>query len=136
MNSKWFVILVMAMLVASVPRVSASAGAKANDEPKQTEGSPPKRIRVGGNVMADKRVHSVKPKYPKEAKKNHIEGTVRLEALIGTDGAVKKLEVISGDPALTDSALEAVKKWRYKPIKIQGEPVEVETEIDVNFTLR
>jgi TonB family protein len=135
MNSKWFVILIMAVLVAGVPRAAASAGAKAKDEAKQAKDSAPQRVRVGNNAMAAKRVHTVNPKYPKEAKKKHIEGTVRLEAVIGKDGKVKDLKVISGDPALTDSALEAVKKWRYKPVKIKGEPVELETEIDVKFTL-
>ena len=58
-----------------------------------------------------------------------------LQAVIGKDGTVQKLEVVSGDPALTQSALDAVRQWVYQPTLLNGEPVEVQTMIDVNYTL-
>jgi len=96
----------------------------------------PSRVRVGGQVMAAKKIHEVRPKYPKEAKGKHIQGTVGLEAIIGRDGRVSNLKVLKGDPLLVPAVIEAVQKWRYKPTTIQGRAVEVVTEIDVNFTLR
>ena len=64
-----------------------------------------------------------------------IQGTVRLDALIATDGTVTGLKVVSGHPLLVKAALEAVERWRYRPTLLNGQPVEVETEIDVNFAL-
>jgi len=98
--------------------------------------SVPKRIRVGGQVMGSKLVHAPRPKYPREAKKAHIGGVVRLMVLIGKDGAIKDLKVESGDAALVKAATEAVSRWTYKPTLLNGQAVEVITEVDVNFTLR
>lgn len=105
--------------------------------PPQEKTAPavPSRIRVGGQVESAKLVHKVQPKYPKEAKKNHIEGKVRLEAVIGVDGRLKEIKVISGDPILATAATAAVKKWRYRPTIVEGQPVQVVTEIDTNFAL-
>lgn len=75
------------------------------------------------------------PTYPVSAKLNHIEGTVVLQALIGTDGRIQTLSVYSGHPMLADSALRAVQHWAYRPTRINGIAVEVETRIEVNFTL-
>ena len=75
------------------------------------------------------------PKYPPEAVKAGLQGTVRLEAIVGKDGSVKKLKVVSGDPLLAKAATDAVSHWRYKPTLLIGTPVEVETEIDVIFKL-
>jgi TonB family protein len=93
------------------------------------------RIRVGGNVQATKVISRPIPKYPVEAKQAHIQGVVKLYAVIGKDGSVQNLNVISGDPILASAAIEAVKEWVYQPTLLNGNPVEVETEIDVNFTL-
>ncbi len=95
----------------------------------------PNRIRVGGQLMASKLVHKVPPKYPEEAKNARIQGTVRLEAVIGKDGAIQEVKVLSGDPVLAHAAASAVRKWRYRPTELNGHAVEVSTEIDVNFTL-
>ena len=95
----------------------------------------PDRIRVGGQVMAPKLVHKVPPKYPKEAKDAHIQGAVKLEVVVGKDGSIQELKVISGDPALIQAAASAVRKWRYQPTTLNGHAVEVVTEIVVNFTL-
>jgi TonB family protein len=80
-------------------------------------------------------ISRVTPKYPKEARKQHVEGKVRLHAVIAKDGSIKNLEVISGDPLLVEAALKAVRQWRYSPMLINGRPAEVDTTIDVEFAL-
>lgn len=96
---------------------------------------PPQRIRVGGNVQANNLVRKVTPLYPPLAKQARISGTVRFTAVIGKDGAVESLQVVDGHPLLVDAAREAVQQWQYKPTLLNGNPVEVITQIDVNFTL-
>jgi TonB family protein len=96
---------------------------------------PSPRLRMGGNVIAAKIVNRVQPVYPTEARMQHISGTVRMHAIIAKDGSIKNLEVISGHPSLADAALEAVRQWRYQPTMLEGEPVEVDTTIDVIFAL-
>jgi len=96
---------------------------------------PPQRIKVGGNVQAALLVRGPKPIYPPLAKQARIQGTVRLNAIIGKDGTIQNLNAVSGHPLLVPSAMEAVKQWLYKPTLLNGEPVEVITVIDVNFTL-
>ncbi len=95
----------------------------------------PKRIRVGGQVEASRQIFAPKPEYPPLAKMARIKGTVRLEAVISKDGTIQELKPISGHPLLLMAALEAVSRWRYQPTLLNGEPVEVATEIDVNFSL-
>jgi len=94
-----------------------------------------KGIRVGGNVQSANLIQQTKPAYPPIAKQARIQGLVRFNALIGGDGLVKNLEVVSGHPLLVSAALEAVKTWVYKPTLLNGAPVDVITTIDVNFTL-
>ena len=100
---------------------------------------PPKaavtRTRVGGAVQAAKLVNRVQPVYPPLARQTRISGTVKLHAIIGKDGSVQQLQVVSGHPLLVQSALDAVRQWRYQPTLLNGEPVEVDTEIDVIFSL-
>lgn len=95
----------------------------------------PTRIRVGGNVQAARMVHQPKPKYPPLAKQARIQGVVRFEAIIGKDGTVQQLRLVSGHPLLIPAAQEVVKQWVYQPTQLNGEPVEVATTIDVNFAL-
>ena len=95
----------------------------------------PTRVRIGGNVAAKMITHQVQPKYPETAKENHISGTVVLDAVIAVDGNVKQLQYISGPPELMRSAMDAVRYWRYRPMKLQGKPVEFETKISVVYTL-
>ena len=92
-------------------------------------------IRVGGNVQAANVIRKITPAYPAEAKGNHIQGVVRLGVRIDKDGHVSDVTVLSGDPALTYAAVEAVKQWLYRPTLLNGLPVEVLTEVNVNFTL-
>jgi len=93
------------------------------------------RIRVGGQVQQANLIRQPKPIYPPLAKQARIQGVVRFEAIIGKDGTIQNLRMISGHPLLVPAAQEAVKQWLYKPTLLNGEPVEVATVIDVNFTL-
>jgi protein TonB len=102
------------------------------EEPKPVV---PQRIRVGGNVQQAMLIKQPRPIYPPLAKQARIQGVVRLNAIIGKDGTIQNLTVASGHPLLVPAALEAVKQWVYKPTLLNGEPVEVVTTIDVNFTL-
>jgi periplasmic protein TonB len=97
--------------------------------------SSPKRITVGGNVQSAHLVNKVQPSYPALARQTRISGTVKLHAIIGKDGTVQQLQVVSGHPLLVQSALDAVRQWRYQPTLLNGDPVEVDTEIDVVFSL-
>jgi protein TonB len=99
--------------------------------PKPTQS----RIRQGGNVTAAKLVNRVQPLYPPLARQTRISGTVRLHAIIGKNGAVEQLEVMSGHPLLVQAALDAVRQWKYQATTLNGEPVEVDTTIDVIFSL-
>jgi protein TonB len=92
-------------------------------------------IRVGGSKQAAKLVKMVKPVYPPEAKEAKVEGVVQLRATISAEGRVAELEIVSGHQLLTPAASEAVKQWEYEPTLLNGKPVAVITEIDVNFTL-
>lgn len=95
----------------------------------------PQRIRVGGNVQRANQIFAPPPVYPPLAKQARIQGVVRLNAIINKEGLIEQLSAVSGHPLLIPAALESVKKWRYKPTLLNGEPVEVVTQIDVNFTL-
>jgi periplasmic protein TonB len=97
--------------------------------------APAKPIHVSTGVQAAKLITQVNPAYPALAKQARVSGTVRLTAIIGRDGAIRNLQVMGGHPLLTPAALEAVKQWRYQPTLLNDEPVEVITQIDVNFTL-
>lgn len=96
----------------------------------------PTRIRVGGNVQQAKLISQARPVYPPLAKSARIQGVVRLSAIIGRDGAIDSLQVVGGHPLLVPAALEAVRSWRYQPTLLNGEAVEVLTQIDIHFTLQ
>jgi TonB family protein len=91
-------------------------------------------VRISGGVMTGNIKTMVPPVYPADAKRQHVEGSVVLHVIVGKNGEVKKLDVISGSPLLSDAAIDAVKRWTYKPYLLNGEPVEVETTITVNFS--
>ena len=95
----------------------------------------PQIIRLPSMIVAAKLLYQPKPVYPQIAIMAHIQGTVILQAIIGKEGAVQDLKVLSGHPLLVRAALDAVKTWRYQPTLLNSEPVEVLTEIDVNFKL-
>ena len=93
------------------------------------------KVRVSSGVAQGLLIRQVNPQYPSPARLARIEGKVVLQALIGKDGSVQNLHVVSGHPMLTGAAMDAVKQWLYKPYYLNGEPVEVETTINVSFTL-
>jgi protein TonB len=80
-------------------------------------------------------VHKVLPIYPPLARAARIQGQVVLQALISKQGVIENLKVLSGHPMLAPAAKEAVRQWRYRPYVLNNEPVEVETQITVNFSL-
>jgi protein TonB len=95
----------------------------------------PQRERVSQAVSTGLLVSKVNPTYPPLARQARIAGTVVLQAEISKTGDIQKLHLISGHPMLAPAAIEAVKQWKYKPYLLNGEPVEVDTEVLVNFTL-
>jgi len=95
----------------------------------------PQKLRISSGVAAGMLVYQLKPQYPELAMQARIQGTVVLQAVIGKDGTVRDLRLISGHPMLAPAAIEAVKRWRYRPYLLNNEPVEVDTQINVNFTL-
>jgi len=97
---------------------------------------PTARIQLPGNVQAAKNTKKVAPSYPDAARRERLEGTVRFQAIIGTDGSVRQVRAIRGYCSLSEVSLPAVKQWRYTPTLVNGEPVEVDTTIDVIFSLR
>jgi protein TonB len=106
--------------------------------PKKVEAAapPPKRVQIGGNVQAAMLIFGPKPAYPALAKQARISGVVHLHAFISKEGTIQTLTVIPpAHPLLAPAAVETVRTWRYKPTMLNGEPVEVETTIDVSFML-
>jgi periplasmic protein TonB len=104
--------------------------------PVLAETSPtPKRVRIASRVAEANLIHDVAPTYPPEAGRARIEGTVKLLAVIAKDGTVQDVRVESGLAVLAQAAINAVKQWRYKPYRLNGEPIEVDSQITINFTL-
>jgi protein TonB len=95
----------------------------------------PQRVRVSLGVSQGLLIKKVQPNYPPLARQARIQGTVLLQAEISKDGTIENLRLINGHPMLAPAAIEAVKQWRYRPYMLNGEPVAVETQVQVNFTL-
>ena len=110
---------------------SALSGSNWNISPPQ----PPRIVRKSEGVQSGMLIHRVDPRYPELAKIAHVSGTVELRAIIGRDGAIRSIEVLSGSPLLARAAVGAVWHWRYRPTFLNGQPVEVETQITVNFVM-
>jgi len=103
--------------------------------PKLAIPVPPMRIRVSQGVTEGRLIHKIDPNYPPLALSARIQGQVLLTAIISKTGEIENLVLVSGHPMLVPAALAAVKQWRYRPFLLNGEPVEVETTITVNFQL-
>jgi protein TonB len=103
--------------------------------PPPPKAAAPARIKQGGAVTAASIISQTQPAYPPLARQARIQGTVVLHAIIDKQGKVAQMEVVSGHPLLVQSAMEAVKQWRYKPTQLNGESVEVDTTIQVTFTM-
>jgi protein TonB len=113
----------------------ALGGGIMNSAPPPPPKASPTRIKVGGQVQAAKMQHQVLPVYPAIAKTAHVAGTVRLHAVIAKDGSIQELQYVSGPALLMRAAMDAVHEWKYQPTMLNGEPVEVDTTIDVVFSL-
>ena len=118
-------------------RTQVQADAPRSANPPASGGAAPRRVRVGGNVQSAKLEYQAPVLYPGSAKADHVEGTVLLRAVIGPSGSIVHLEPINRmvDQRLTQAATDGVKQWRYSPTLLNGLPVEVITEVEVNFTL-
>ena len=95
----------------------------------------PQQVQIPPGTSQGLLISKVQPTYPPLARQARVQGTVVLHALIGNDGSIQDLSVVSGHPMLTQAAMDAVKQWRYQPYLLNGEPVLVETTINVNFQL-
>ncbi len=106
-------------------------------QPAASVSQPERTIRhnVGGDVQQARLLHQVKPSYPQVARNVRVQGRVILEAVIDREGRVDKLRVLSGHPLLVAAALDAVRQWNYRPTLLNGEPVEVMTQVTVTFAL-
>ncbi len=117
--------------VAPAPYAPAApAPPPAASTPSSSTESKPKS---GGQIQNAVLIYRKDAEYPKIAKQTGAKGTVTLNATIGTDGTIKKVKVVSGHPMLTNAAIDAVKQWRYRPTLLNGQPVETETQVLINF---
>jgi periplasmic protein TonB len=133
------------LLGLSIPAFAQSDSAKPVDSAKSDDtGKPADSARQADNAAPHKvnyevikgyKIHDATPWYPPLAAKAHIQGDVILHAIIDTTGNVTRLRVLSGHPLLAQSALDAVKQWKYRPYLLEGKPVEVDTTITVKFHL-
>jgi periplasmic protein TonB len=114
------------------PRPSAQPPVQTQAQPLATPGQP---SRIGGKVQPPVLLRKVEPTYPAMARQARVGGVVRMQATIGKDGKIKKLDVISGPPLLKQAAIDAVNKWVYSPSLLNGAPIESTTDIDLNFSL-
>ena len=117
----------------------SSVGAGAPDEVEvriaAPGAEPPGRITVAGKLQEANLTNKVMPAYPPVARATRTQGHVVLDAVIGKEGSVQEIKLVSGHPLLAAAAMEAVKQWTYKPLLLNGQPVEVHTQIDINFAL-
>jgi TonB family protein len=95
----------------------------------------PPRLRVGGQVRPPAMVVRVPPQYPAEAQQARVTGVVIIQVVIGTDGSVMETTVLRSIPLLDQAAVDAVRQWRYEPVLLNGQPVELIMTVTVNFTL-
>lgn len=103
--------------------------------PRPVEEPSRKPRRISEPVIAAVLIHRVEPAYPTLPKQMGRSGKVELRAIIATDGTIQSLEVVSGDPLFYQSALDAVRQWRYRPTYLNGQPVEIDTFITVVYTI-
>ena len=101
----------------------------------QVKAAPPKKVNISAGVAVGFLLNKTSPTYPPIAKAARVQGTVVLQATISKAGTIEDLRVISGPAMLQQAALDAVRQWRYRPYLLNNEPVEVETTVNVIFTL-
>jgi TonB family protein len=109
--------------------------ARNQQTPRTGVSDAPGTIRVDGQVQQANIVKSVAPEYPALAKQARLQGVVRFSVVINKDGSIKNMQLISGHPLLIQAAQDALKQWVYRPTLLNGEPVEVNTTVDIKFSL-
>jgi TonB family protein len=115
--------------------VGRTQGITSEEPCELTEVVLPTRVRISQGVSQRLLVEKIPPQYPADARRKRIEGTVLMRATINNSGDVTAVDLISGHPLLAPAAIDAVERWKYKPYLLNGKPVEVETQVQVNFTL-
>ena len=121
--------------VSAGPAGGVISGVASSTPGDQTPPATPQRVRVSSGVEAGMLVSKVNSIYPQEAKDQHTQGVVILQVIVDKEGNVANIQLISGHPLLAPAAIEAVKQWKYRPYLLNGNPVEVDTQVQVNFTL-
>jgi TonB family protein len=128
-------------IVSDLPTLSPLRGARQRSSPPSNGtvssimGAANRRLRVGGNVEAPRKLVDVAPIYPDDAQTAGIEGIVILEIVIGEDGLVIETSVLRSIPELDQAAIDAVSQWQYETTLLNGDPVEIEMIVTINFTL-
>lgn len=137
MKHRWFCVAGAGLLASALAfaQQAGSEGAGSSPSTPKSDGTVPQRVRVSQKVAQGLLINPVPPQYPEDARAIRIQGTVVLKGLIGKDGKIKELTTVSGHPLLAPAALKAVKQWKYKPYLLNGQPVEVETQISITFQL-
>jgi TonB family protein len=118
-----------------VSEVPATSAASDPSTPSPDNTKLPQKLRVAQGVMEGQLLHRVEPVYPPEARRNHIQGTVLLQATIGKDGRIHGVKAVAGPKELIEASIGAIEQWRYRPYLLEGEPVEVETTIKIEFRM-
>ena len=122
-------------IVLGMLHATPSLAQSQSDKNAPTSQNPPAYIHVSKDVMQGLILSKVNPKYPDEARKARIQGTVLLTAVISKSGDIKYVDFVSGPPMLITPSMDAVQQWKYKPFLLNGKPVEVVTKIEVNYKL-
>ena len=139
LNIYWRMAVALATAAVTVGGVIVSLEARVpspNGRMTATGGAVARRVRVGGSIRPPKKVVDVRPEYPENARAAKIEGVVILGVVIGEDGAVIETQIMRSIPALDQAAIDAVSQWEFEPTLVNGEPVELELTVTVNFTLQ
>jgi len=126
------------LLTASVFAAGGQVLSQARDSSAaspQAQAEPAPRVRVSSGIISGLILKKIQPSYPEEAKKKRIQGVVILDADISKDGDVTRLSVISGDPLLAQPAMDAVRQWKYKPYLRNGQALDIDTQVQIDFTL-
>jgi protein TonB len=93
------------------------------------------RVTMTSDVMKKSLIHKVIPNYPYEARQQHISGTVKLHVVIGVDGSVKRVDYVSGPEIFVKPTIDAVRQYKYKPMLVNGQFVEVDTTVETVLSL-
>ena len=129
---------IWATIICCASVVSAQAPDKqqpAVPSEKASAQQTPQRVRVSQKVAQQLVKKKVPPHYPEDARAEHIQDTVLMQVDIDREGRVEKVDLISGHPVRAPAAMEAVRKWKYKPFTLNGQAFPIETQVQINFTL-